>query len=524
MNIITLLDMARSCFPDRAALTSQGQHYTYEDLFTLSSQAATKIQDSESDTISLLDIASPALPIALFGSAWAGKPFAPLNYRLSVDDLTQQLNRISPALVLCGDDYREQIPCQGTPSKIPSTSTPESANTTASSHEWTQLPASSQDTSSHDTGPQEPKWQDDPDKVAVLLFTSGTTGGAKIAMLRHRHLASYVIGSVEFMSAGGEEAILTAVPPYHIAAVANLLSNIYAGRRIVQLPNFDADSWIDLAIQENITHAMVVPTMLARIADRLEVRGEALPKLMSVSYGGGKTSRSVVEKILKLLPHTDFVNAYGLTETSSTVAVLGPAEHREIMDSDNPAIQARLGSVGLPLPGLEVSIRDKSGTEVAPGVGGEIWIRGEQVSGEYQDRENQLTPDGWFCTNDGGHFDTEGYLYVEGRLDDVIIRGGENISPGEIEDVLLKHESIADAAVVGVPDRDWGELIVAVVVTRDGFALTEEEIIEHVKENLRSLKSPDKVAFKTELPYNATGKLLRKDLKAELQEELPQTN
>lgn len=498
MNIVTLLDMAKNCFPERVALTNGSRHFTYEDLYNLSASAATQMRRSDADNISLLDVASPALPVALFGSAWAGKPFAPLNYRLSSSDLAGLVEKISPAIVFCGADYHESI----APEHRTDCDDLLSAKPLA---EGAAEEAADQD------------WPSDPEDTAILLFTSGTTGGPKVAVLRHRNLVSYVLGSVEFMSAGPEEAVLTSVPPYHIAAMANLLSSVYAGRRIVQLPNFDADAWIDLVAQESVTHAMVVPTMLARIADRLEARRDELPSLASVAYGGGKTSRPVVEKILELLPHTDFVNAYGLTETSSTVAVLGPDEHREAIASDSPRIRARLGSAGIPLPTLEVSIRDEHGREVCAGTSGEIWLRGEQVSGEYKGRKSQLTPDGWFRTNDGGHFDIDGYLYIEGRLDDVIIRGGENISPGEIEDALLEHPAVSDAGVVGVPDMEWGEKIAAVVVLREGASATDEELVEYVRSQLRSQKSPDFVFFRDELPYNPTGKLLRKELRSELE-------
>lgn len=496
MNIITMLDMAKNCFPDRHAITSGERHLTYQDIFNLSASAAERIRNSEAENVSFIDISSPALPIALFASAWVGKPFAPLNYRLSSSDISELLNRLAPALVVCGQDYMTQV--AGSDDLKPATSGSLLSAT-----------AASETPNVHD-------WDSNPEETAILLFTSGTTGGPKAAILRHRNLCSYVTGSVEFMSAGPEEAILTSVPPYHIAAMANLLSSIYAGRRIVQLPNFDADKWIDLVKQEKVTHAMLVPTMLARIADRLEARQETLPTLTSVSYGGGKTSRPVVEKILQLLPDTNFVNAYGLTETSSTVSILGPKEHREAIASDDPAVRSRLGSAGRPLPTLEVSIRNHRGQEISSGISGEIWIRGDQVSGEYKGRHSQLTEDGWFKTNDGGHFDEAGYLYVEGRLDDVIIKGGENISPGEIEDVIVTHSAVSDVAVVGVSDRDWGELIIAMVVLQDKAEASEQDIIDYVRDRLRSIKSPDRVVFRDELPYNSTGKLLRNILREEL--------
>jgi acyl-CoA synthetase (AMP-forming)/AMP-acid ligase II len=223
----------------------------------------------------------------------------------------------------------------------------------------------------------------------------------------------------------------------------------------------------------------------------------------------------LVERTLTDMPHIDLVNAYGLTETSSTIAMLTPDEHREAFASDDPVIRARLGSVGRPLPALEVEVRDISDAPVVPGEKGEIWVRGEQVAGEYVGN-NVLTDDGWFRTRDAGWFDEHGFLYVDGRLDDVIVRGAENISPGEVEEVLMLHTAVAEAAVIGIPDAEWGEAVAAVVVLHPNGEVTEVDLQVWVKERLRSTKMPGVVAFRDELPYSPTGKLLRRVLRDEL--------
>jgi acyl-CoA synthetase (AMP-forming)/AMP-acid ligase II len=357
----------------------------------------------------------------------------------------------------------------------------------------------------------------DPEDVAILLFTSGTTGAPKAAVLRSRHLVSYILGSVEFGSAGEDDAALVAVPPYHVAGMAAILSSVYAGRRIVQQGSFDARDWIELARRERVTNAFVVPTMLARIVDALEREGEArLPSLRSVAYGGGKMPLPVIERAMRLLPHVDFTNAYGLTETSSTIALLGPDDHRAALASGDEAVRRRLVSVGRPLPSVELEIRDGDGKPLAAGQAGEIWVRGEQVSGEYLGRGSQLDEGGWFCTRDGGSLDDEGYLFVTGRVDDVIVRGGENLSPGEIEEVLLQHPALEDCAVVGVPDEQWGEVVAAVVVAKPGSELDAPALQGFVKERLRSSRVPVRIEFRDELPYNETGKLLRRRVRAEL--------
>jgi acyl-CoA synthetase (AMP-forming)/AMP-acid ligase II len=226
--------------------------------------------------------------------------------------------------------------------------------------------------------------------------------------------------------------------------------------------------------------------------------------------------QSVIEKAMELLPETDFTNAYGLTETSSTISVLTPEDHRAAAGSDEPEVRRRLVSVGKPLPSLEVMIRGEDGAPVAPGERGEICVRGEQVSGEYLGRGSLLSDEGWFATRDGGSMDEEGYLYVEGRVDDVIVRGGENLSPGEIEDVLLAHEAVSDAAVVGVADEQWGEAVAAAVVLKNGASASVEELKQWVKERLRSSRVPERIEFRAVLPYNETGKLLRRQVRAEL--------
>jgi acyl-CoA synthetase (AMP-forming)/AMP-acid ligase II len=255
---------------------------------------------------------------------------------------------------------------------------------------------------------------------------------------------------------------------------------------------------------------MVVPTMLGRILDVMDADGVRLPALRHLSYGGGKMPVPVIERALELMPHVDFVNAYGLTETSSTIAVLTPDDHREAIASDDPAVRRRLGSVGRPSAAIELTIRDPFGEEVAPGEAGEIWVRGEQVSGEYIGRDSGSD---WFATRDGGYLDPDGFLFIEGRLDDVIVRGGENISPGEIEEVLRQHAAVDDVAVYAIPSQEWGEDIGAsVVLVAD---VDPDELREWVRARLRSTRVPALIDVRTELPYNETGKLLRRVLKAE---------
>jgi acyl-CoA synthetase (AMP-forming)/AMP-acid ligase II len=216
---------------------------------------------------------------------------------------------------------------------------------------------------------------------------------------------------------------------------------------------------------------------------------------------------------LQRFPGAGFTNAYGLTETSSTIALLGPDDHRAALASDDPKVRARLTSLGQPIPTVEVEIRGEDGQPVAVGEPGEIYVRGEQVSGEYRER-SALDSEGWFPTRDAGFIDEDGYLFLSGRADDVIVRGGENMSPGEIEDVLLTHPAVADACACAVPSVEWGEAVGIAVVVREGHeAPSEGELKELIRSRLRSSRVPDRMRFVAELPYNEMGKLLRREVK-----------
>ncbi|EME67327.1 AMP-dependent synthetase and ligase [Rhodococcus ruber BKS 20-38] len=474
---------------DRVLVGSRQDGLTGLDLRSRAASGGKLLAELETKKLIYLGGNQPAFAVALFSAAAAHCPFLPLNYRLSDIQLTEILQRHEGVVV---------------------TDNPERVEVIAPNHRTLTIDEFMTRTSTTVDGNLDPADMDD---IAVLLMTSGTTAAPKSAVLRHHHLTSYVVGSVEFASAEPTDSTIVSVPPYHIAAVANLLSNLYAGRRIVYLDQFTPQEWLGVVRSEAITNAMVVPTMLSRIVDELEGAGETGPStLRSLSYGGAKVSARVIESALKLFPDTGFVNAYGLTETSSSIAVLGPDDHREAVAAEDPAVRARLGSVGRALPGVAIEVRRPDGTACSVGEVGEIMVRGAQVAGEYLEAGSTLAADGWFSTRDRGHLDADGYLFVEGRADDTIIRGGENIAPAEIEDVLARHEAVRECVVAGVPDDEWGHRIAAYVVLRAGSTPSQDEIKDFVRNRLRSSKTPDIVVFLDELPTTATGKILRRNL------------
>ncbi len=496
MNIMMLLEMAASGCPERIAFVDPEMDVSisYQELFDAAGNMAAILRASHAGRLAMLDISNIGIPIGLFASGWAGIPYVPLNYRLTDPEIDSLIDRITPAYLVTE------------PERVAGFRDREGVQVSSRTDFVGQARVS---------GEAPDPWSMDPEDTAVLLFTSGTTGAPKAAVLRQKHLVSYILGSVEFMGADEEEAALVCVPPYHIAGIAAVLSSVYSGRRVVQLANFTAEKWVQIAHDEKITTAFVVPTMLSRIVEELDgAKNAGMPHLQSLSYGGGKMPLSVIQRAMELFPGTDFTNAYGLTETSSTITVLGPDEHRLAAASDEESIRRRLVSVGVPLPGIELEIRDEEGSVQPVGERGEIYVRGEQVSGEYEGRGSVVDNDGWFPTRDAGFVDAEGFLFIDGRADDVIVRGGENMSPGEIEDVLLEHPAVSDVAVVGMPSEEWGEAVVAAVVIAD--EVMAEELQEWVKEHMRSSRVPERIEFWDELPYNETGKLLRRVVKERL--------
>jgi acyl-CoA synthetase (AMP-forming)/AMP-acid ligase II len=477
VNIAMILEMAADALGDRLAFGTRADGLTYDALRNTARAVAERLDGTGAERLALMEPNGPLVPATLFGAAWAGVSYAPLNYRLPEASLEQLVNRIEPAIV--------------------------------SAPHW--LDVKTVDARG---------FPDTPEHPAVLLFTSGTSAEPKAAVLEHDQLLAYVFNTLEFASAGEDEAAIVIVPPFHVAGVAAVLSNTYVGRRIVPVPGvrFSAEEWLVTARDEQVTHAMLVPTMVAKIVEAMEAEPSLrVPSLRALSYGGARMPAPILERALHLFPEVDFVNAYGLTETSSTVAILGPDDHRLALYSDEPLFKARLSSVGQPLPGIEIRIVGESGDTMGPDEPGEIQIRGDQVSGKYVGTDSKTDADGWLHTGDRGWLDVEGYLFCEGRADDTIIRGGENIAPAEIEDALLQHDAISVAAVVGLDDEQYGEKIAAMISLRAGVEeIDTEHVREWVRQRIGSLKTPELVVVTEEVPQTATGKILRRQVKVDL--------
>jgi acyl-CoA synthetase (AMP-forming)/AMP-acid ligase II len=488
LSISLLLEMAVSDAPDRVAVVDGGIRLTTGEISALADGGAGVITASGASHVVYVGTGGALLPLLLFSSARANVAFTPLNYRLSPDGLRQLVDRLPNPLIVVDVEYRGAVPVGG--------------NRVMTSEEFIELARSAEPVSEFA----------DPDDVAVVLFTSGTTSRPKAVELTHNNLTSYVTGTVEFGSSDAADAALVCVPPYHIAGVGAALSNLYAGRAIVYLRQFEPQEWVRMVRDEHVTTATVVPTMLSRIVSTLEERSVELPTLRNVAYGGSKVARPLVRRALDLLPDVGFVNAYGLTETSSTIAVLTPEDHRLAHQAQDDVVASRLTSVGRPVPGIEVQIRAEDGTVLGPGETGELFVRGQQVSGRYAEIGSVLDTEGWFPTKDVAMQDNDGYLFIGGRSDDTIIRGGENIAPSEVEDVLVEHPNVREVVVVGLDEPEWGQIIVAVIVPETGAVPAPEDLREFARSKLRGSRTPDRIVFREELPVTPTGKVLRREI------------
>ena len=311
-------------------------------------------------------------------------------------------------------------------------------------------------------------------------------------------------------------------PFYHIAGATTLMSAVFSGRRLVVLPQFDPQAWLAAVEREGVTHAFVVPTMLKRIMEVDDFDKYDLSTLQLITYGAAPMPFEVVRRAVDVFAanraNVGLMNSYGQTEATGSMTTLGPDDHRlDGTPEENEKKVQRLRSVGRPMTDIDVAIMAPDGRILPANEEGEICIRGDRVMRGYNKRDDDTESalkDGWLHTGDVGKIDEGGYLFITGRLKDMVIRGGENIAPAEIEQVLEDHPGVAEAAIIGVPDVEWGEVCKAIMVPVAGSDLpSEQELTEYVKSRLASYKAPALYQWVEELPRNPMGKILKTDLR-----------
>lgn len=351
-----------------------------------------------------------------------------------------------------------------------------------------------------------------PDDVAAQLYTSGTSGTPKGVMLSVRGLESTVALLKDIWALDTSAVLMPILPWFHVGGIGAACGALFWGGRIVAQNEIDGAELVDAIERHGVTAISTAPIMMQMILENARSRDIALKSLGVVSYGASPITLQLLRDFVAHVPHTNVLQIYGLTETWGTATRLDNEAHR---DPDRPE---RLQSAGKPIAGLTMRILDPhTRTDVASGEVGEIWVKyAGNMLGYYKSPEQSaevLMEDGWMRTNDMGHLDDDGFLYLTDRVNDMIVSGGENIFPSEVEAVVRQHPKVADVGVVGVPHEKWGETPMAFVVPAPGQSPSAQEIIDFAREHLAHYKCPTRVAQIDSLPRNPSGKLLRRVLR-----------
>jgi acyl-CoA synthetase (AMP-forming)/AMP-acid ligase II len=515
VNTADLLTIPASIVPDQEIMVFGDRRQTYQETMTRVQRLAGALAAlgiSKGERVAVLDTNSAHYVEAYFATSLLGAIFVPLNCRARAEELEYMATTAGARMLMVGDRYgplvsriRERL--RGVTHYVAMESPqPEMVLFEALIAE-----------ASGAAGAAE---VDDED-VNILMYTSGTTGRPKGVMLTYNDLVAYVCGHTDLANGTPRGSSLLCVPLYHIAGVTSMMTSLFTGRRLVILRQFAPAAWLDTVQRERITHAFLVPTMLKRVIEHPDFDRCACSSLEILAYGAAPMPVPVIRRALEMFPPTvGFISAFGQTETTATVTMLLPEDHR--LGGAPQEVERklqRLSSIGRPLPDVEVRVVDAAGAAVTRGEIGEIAVRTPRLMKGYVspgDATAQTIVNGWLHTRDMGWMDDDGYLYLAGRKDDLIIRGGENISPAEVEAVLHTHPAIDEAAIIGVPDVEWGEQVMAIVVPRAGSTLTAEEVIDWCYQRLASFKKPALVHFVRELPRNPLGKVLRQELRQQV--------
>ncbi len=513
MNTTEFLMITSSIVPDRPATTFEGKTTTYGELSDRVNRLANALMAKgvqKGDMVAILQVNCPQYIESYFATAKTGATFVPLNFRAKADELTYMINNCEAKVVFVGERYVEMV--NSMRSSLPKAEhfiCIESKPEEFESYEEVISSAS----------PDEVFNEINDEDVTILMYTAGTTGRPKGVPLTHNSFSAYVLENVTPVDPEMEEVNLLTVPLYHVAGTQAVMAAIYGGRTLAMMRQFEVKEWMKTVQEQKANRAMLVPTMLKRIIDEPDFDKFDLSSLKVVTYGAAPMPFEVIKKAIEVMPGVMFINAFGQTETASTITSLGPEDHVITGSEEEKAkkLKRLQSSIGRPMADVQIKIVDEDGNELPTGQVGEILAKGPRVmSGYWKDEEKTkkaLTSDGWLRTGDKGYLDEEGYIYLAGRGDDMIIRGGENISPEEVENALYAHPAVEEAAVIGVPDPEWGQEPKAIVVLKKGQSATAEELMEFCRKQLSSFKRPRYMAFVDELPRTSTGKVLKRDLR-----------
>jgi long-chain acyl-CoA synthetase len=485
--------------PEVVALRHEDRAITYAELHERSSRLAQALLAAgvgAGDRVAHLDRTAPEVVELLAATSKIGAVTVPLNWRLAARELAAIVADSGAPLLLAGRrhvDVADEL----------AASVPHDLRVVHAGDEYERLLAS------HD--PVDPGLRGASNDTVLQMYTSGTTGVPKGVLITHRNLAAAVEASQLWLF---DEATvsLAPLPMFHVGGIAWTFLGLWNGGTTILVTDFDPPGVLEVLERERVTNAVMVPTVMQSLCSVPGAAEHDFSSLRSITYGASPITTPALKAALRTF-RCKLFGMYGLTETTGGVIQLDPADH----DPDGPR-EHLLRSAGKPQPWMQMRVVDPdTHADRGPGEVGEVWLRGPNVMAGYYNRPEEtaaaLAPDGWLRTGDGGYLDDDGYLFLTDRLKDMILTGGENVFPVEVEEVLSQHPAVAESTVIGVPDEQWGEAVKALVVPAPGTAPTADELIGFARTRLAGYKLPRSVDFVTELPRTPTGKVLKRELR-----------
>ena len=449
MNTTDFLSIAFAICPDRDCVVFEGKRYTYATINDRVNQVAHALNGfhvMKGDRVGILSVNCNQYVESYFATAKLGGIFVPMNYRAKAEELEYMINRAEIKVLFVGSRYLDLV--NSIRSQLLKVEHVISIDGEEKGNYEELIAAQPIDEIMAEIAD---------DDTTILLFTSGTTGRPKAVPLRHDAFVVYALDNVEPANPDIEERNILTVPLYHVAGIQSMFPAIYGGRTLVMMRQFELKEWMETVEREKATRAMLVPTMLKWIVDSPDFTKYDLSSLRVITYGAAPMPFDVIKKAIELMPQVQFINGYGQTESASTLTMLGPEDHRiKGTEEEKQTKWKRLQcSIGKPLSDVEIRIVDEEDKGLPPHTVGEIHARGPRIMkgywGDEQKTAQTMTKDGWLRTGDMGYLDEDGYVYLTGRADDLIIRAGENIAPEEVEEVLCCYHKIAEACVIRVP-------------------------------------------------------------------------
>ncbi|HEV7397130.1 MAG TPA: long-chain fatty acid--CoA ligase [Pyrinomonadaceae bacterium] len=478
------LGRAARYYPELTALASGDKRSNFRELHVRVAsiaEALSKQGFAVGDRLVILLPNEPEYIEVIYACAWLGVIAVPLNTRLSVPEIDHIIADANPRGLIRHSSLL-----------VPTAKLP-----------W-QLVLDQEPPEIREEFHPKPLY--DPDAVLALLYTSGTTGRPKGVVLTHENVLANVDHSNYWMPYKERGVHLHAAPIFHMADFPVMFAAPAFGACQVTIPKFSPQSFCEAVERERVSHTVLVPTMINLLTQFSDLQKYDLSSLELIGYGGSPMAPELVHRVRTLLPNLKLVQGYGLSESGYLTGLL---DHEHTKD--------KLTSCGRPCLGIDVRVMDESGKEVATGQTGELMARGANVMREYWNNPEETARafrDGLFRTGDVGYQDAHGYFYILDRLKDMIVTGGENVYSGEVEAVIYSHPAVREAAVFGIPDPKWGELVTACVVLKPGMNLDSDDLIAYCRQFLANYKVPRRVDFsETELPKSGSGKILKKVLR-----------